>query len=69
MILPFTNVQASDVKDTSYYPINEYDQSNYEIYDPGLFQNAPVGLQLIGRSMQEEHLFGVATAVDKAIHT
>jgi amidase len=61
------HVQASDVKDTSYKPVNELDQDNYNIYDPKLFEGAPVSVQLIGRSMHEEKLLAVAIAVDRAV--
>lgn len=66
-ILPITRAQTSDVKDTSYKPVNELDQENWDIYDPELFENAPVCLQLAGRSMQEEQLLAVAYAVDRAV--
>jgi amidase len=60
-------VRASDVKDHSYKPINELDQETYDIYDPTLFEGAPVCVQLIGRSMLEEQLLAVAMAVDMAV--
>lgn len=66
-ILPITHVQASDVKDKSYTPTNALDQDTYDMYDPHLFEGAPVSLQLIGRSMHEEQLLAVATAVDQAV--
>ncbi|KIX07405.1 uncharacterized protein Z518_02058 [Rhinocladiella mackenziei CBS 650.93] len=66
-ILPVAHVQASDVKDASYQPINKLDQEAYDIYDPYLFEGAPVSLQLVGRSMCEEELLSVAMAVDRAV--
>ncbi|KAI1618724.1 amidase signature domain-containing protein [Exophiala viscosa] len=66
-ILPITRAQTSDVKDTAYKPANDLDQDNYDIYDPELFENAPVCLQLVGRSMHEEQLLSVAFAVDQAV--
>lgn len=67
MILPVTTVQRGDVKDASYKPINERDQENYDMYDPELFAEAPVSVQLVGRNLQEESLLAIAMAVDAAI--
>lgn len=66
-ILPVTHVQLSDIKDPSYKPTNALDQETYELYDPNLFEGAPVAVQLIGRSMHEEQLLAVAMAVDQAV--
>jgi amidase len=69
IILPVTKVQQSDVKDASYQPVNDLDQETYDLYDPELFDNGPVSLQLVGRSMFEEELMAVAMAVDQAVKT
>ncbi len=66
--MPVTHVKASDVKDMSYKPINELDQDTYNIYDPKLFEGAPVSLQLTGRSFCEEQLLAVAQVLDLAIN-
>jgi amidase len=60
-------VQTTDVKDASYQPVNDLDQGAYDIYDPELFEGAPVSLQLVGKSMFEEQLLAVAMAVDHVI--
>ncbi|OAG42120.1 hypothetical protein AYO21_03574 [Fonsecaea monophora] len=67
VILPVSHVQLSDVKDTTYQPVNELDQETYDLYDPALFEGAPISLQLVGRSLCEEELLAVAMAVDRAI--
>lgn len=68
IVLSAVSVQSSiDVPDTSYQPINEIDREKHETYDPSVFEDVPVGVQLIGRSMQEEQLLAVAMAVDKAV--
>ena len=56
-----------DLKDTTYKPVNEIDQETYDLYDPVLFDGAPVCLQLVGRTMQEEQLLAVTVALDKAL--
>jgi amidase len=63
-----THVKASDVKDMSYKPINELDQDTDNIYDPKLFEGAPVSLQLTGRSFCEEQLLAVAQVLDLTIN-
>jgi amidase len=65
--LPVTHAQVSDIKDPSYKPTNALDQETYDLYDPNLFEGAPVSVQLIGRSMTEEQLLAVAMAVDQAV--
>lgn len=68
-ILPVSFVDPSvDVKDESYTPVNELDWENHAIYDPELFDGAPVSLQLIGRGLGEEKLLAVAEAVDRAVN-
>ncbi|OAL21018.1 hypothetical protein AYO20_11442 [Fonsecaea nubica] len=67
VILPVSHVQPSDAKDTTYQPVNELDQETYDLYDPVLFEGAPISLQLVGRSLCEEELLAVAMAVDSAI--
>ena len=67
IILPVSQVLASDVKDRSYTPVNELDRETYDLYDPQLFLGAPIGVQLIGRSMREEELLSLAMAIDRAI--
>ncbi|KIV88585.1 hypothetical protein PV10_08255 [Exophiala mesophila] len=58
---------GADLKDTTYKPVNEIDQETYDLYDPVLFDGAPVCLQLVGRTMQEEQLLAVTAALDKAL--
>jgi len=70
IMLPITTVESSiDLPDTSYQPVNEIGRDNREMYDPSLFEDVPVGVQLVGRSMQEEQLLAVAMAMDQAVKT
>ncbi len=65
--MPAGHVQPTDIKDASYVPINAMDQETYDLYDPRLFENAPLSVQLVGRRVHEEQLLAVAAAVDKAM--
>lgn len=46
---------------------NHEDQALYELYDPELFHGLPVGLQLIGRTLEEEGVIGMTEVVDRAL--
>ncbi|EXJ79411.1 hypothetical protein A1O3_08913 [Capronia epimyces CBS 606.96] len=69
VVIPVTQVKPDDIKDAAYQPVNERDADNYDLYDPVLFDQAPVSLQLVGRILEEEQLLAVAIAVDRAIKT
>ncbi|KIX01047.1 uncharacterized protein Z518_10113 [Rhinocladiella mackenziei CBS 650.93] len=69
-IIPVTSVDKSiDVKDLNYKPVNSFDSANYDIYDPELFDGAPVCLQLIGRPLAEEKLIAVTRVVDEVVNS
>lgn len=69
VVLPITVADKSvDVLDESYIPCNERDTEGYAMYDPDLFDGAPVSLQLVGRALAEEKLLAVANAVDRAVN-
>ena len=51
----------------AYLQVTQLDQDTYDVYDPKVFDGAPVSLQLIGRSMMEEQLLAVAMAMDAAV--
>lgn len=44
-----------------YIPRNDLDQWNWEEYDASSMNGHPVGLQIIGRRLEEEKVLGVAT--------
>ncbi len=54
-----------DTADQGYSPVTDWDKENYEIYQPELFDGAPISLQLVGRYLEEEKLFAVANAIDR----
>jgi amidase len=66
-IMPVSQVEQGDLKDESYVPINDDDRENYDLYDPKVFKGAPVALQLVGQTFQEEKLLAIAAAVDQVI--
>ncbi|TFY53149.1 hypothetical protein EVJ58_g9615 [Rhodofomes roseus] len=46
---------------------NHEDEAVYKLYDPQLFHGLPVGLQLIGRTLEEEGVIAMTEVVDKAL--
>ncbi|EKM60485.1 uncharacterized protein PHACADRAFT_179748 [Phanerochaete carnosa HHB-10118-sp] len=46
---------------------NQDDKAVYHLYDSELFHGLPVGLQLIGRTLEEEGVIGMTEVMDKAL--
>ncbi|KAH9951542.1 general amidase [Amylocystis lapponica] len=67
-VFPVTKVDpAVDVKKAPHDFLSEADHYNYDFYDPETFRNAPVGLQLVGRSLEEEAVIAMTEIVDAAL--
>ncbi|UNI18404.1 Amidase [Purpureocillium takamizusanense] len=55
-----------DVKDGNYIPKeNVFDKMNWEAYDPELWKNQPVCVQIVKPPYQDEELIAVAECIDK----
>lgn len=67
-VFPVTTVDSSkDIKDVDYEPKNDQDRFIYNMYDANIFEGAPVGLQLIGRRLQEEKVLAALEEIDRAL--
>lgn len=67
-VFPVTTVDASmDAKDANYAPKNDQDRFVYDMYDPRVFDGAPVGLQLIGRRLHEEKVLAALEQIERAL--
>ncbi|KAL6310386.1 general amidase [Sparassis latifolia] len=67
-IFPVTKVDhVLDVKKPAHEFLSEEDQRNYEFYDPATFKNAPIGLQLVGHTLEEEVVIAMTEIVDAAL--
>ncbi|KAI0639374.1 general amidase [Trametes polyzona] len=65
---PVTSVDpALDAKKPPHAFLSEADKENYELYKPDRFRNAPVGLQLVGRTLEEEAVIAMTEIVDAAL--
>ena len=66
--LPVTNVDKKvDVVNKSFKPVSEQDKETQEDYDPEIYDGAHVGVQLVGRRLQEEKVLALAEYVGGAV--
>jgi amidase len=67
-VFPVTTVDpAQDVKDESYVPKNDQDRFVYEMYDPAVFEGAPVSLQVVGRRQHDEKVLAAVQEIERAM--
>ncbi|KAG1757530.1 general amidase [Suillus lakei] len=67
-IFPVTTVDSTlDGKEPPHSFYDDFDKSVYELYDPEKFKNAPVCLQLVGRTLEEEAVIKMTEIVDAAL--
>ncbi|KAI0778159.1 general amidase [Trametes elegans] len=65
---PVTSVDPSlDAKRPPHTFLTADDKENYELYDPETFKNAPIGLQLVGGTLEEEAVIAMTEVVDAAL--
>jgi len=70
LVFPVTKVDPMlDAKQPAHEFLSEEDKKNYALYAPETFKDAPVGLQLIGRTQEEEAVIAMCEIVDKALVT
>ncbi|KAL0951472.1 hypothetical protein HGRIS_008160 [Hohenbuehelia grisea] len=68
LVVPVTKVDPSiDVKKPPHEFLNPKDKETYELYDPNVFANAPVSIQVVGRTLEEEAVIGISEIVDAAL--
>ncbi|KAF8904721.1 amidase signature domain-containing protein [Gymnopilus junonius] len=56
-----------DVKKPAHAFFNDLDKANYDLYDPATFKGAPISIQLIGRTLDEEAVIAMGEIVDSAL--
>ncbi|TBU38041.1 general amidase [Dichomitus squalens] len=68
LIIPVTKVDpAIDTKPTRESFWGEEDEVVYNMYDPEAYEGLPVGIQLVGPTLQEEVVLGVGEVVNAAL--
>lgn len=67
-VFPATVVDVEhDVKDPAYVPMNEKDRFNWDLYEPVLYKDAPVGLQVVTRRWEDEKCMAVLKEIELAM--
>ncbi|KAG2137384.1 general amidase [Suillus bovinus] len=67
-VFPVTTVDSTlDRKARPHAFHNDIDKDIYEMYDPEKFKNAPVCLQLVGRTLEEEAVIRMTEIADAAL--
>ncbi|KAJ7492390.1 general amidase [Mycena latifolia] len=68
LVIPVSKVdQSLDVKQPRDEFYTAEDRENYELYDPATFENAPISIQVVGRTMEEEAVIAMSEVVDDAL--
>jgi len=68
VIIPVSKVdQSLDVKQARSEFYTKEDRENYEKYNPATHENAPISIQVIGRTMEEEAILAMSKVVDEAL--
>ncbi|TFK57269.1 general amidase [Heliocybe sulcata] len=68
LVLPVTEVDPSvDIVKTQERLFGPQDESLYKMYDPEIFKGAPVGVQLVTQSQEEEALLAMGQIVDDSL--
>lgn len=65
---PVTTVDPTlDAKKPPHVFYDDFDKGIYNMYDPEIFKNAPICLQLVGRTLEEEAVIQMTEIVDGAL--
>ncbi|TFK53544.1 general amidase [Heliocybe sulcata] len=68
LVIPVSKVdETMDAKVPPHQFLSKEDEVNYHLYDPATFKNAPIAVQLVGRTLEEEGVIGMAEIVDSAL--
>lgn len=59
--------KEKDIKNLKYECGNDLDTVVYNDYDADTYDGAPVGIQVVGRRLQEEYLIGLAEQIGEAL--
>ncbi|KAJ7786557.1 amidase signature domain-containing protein [Mycena metata] len=68
LVVPVSKVdQAADVKQPRSEFYTDDDRENYELYNPATYENAPISIQVVGRTMEDEAVIAMSEIVDEAL--
>ncbi|KAF9269992.1 general amidase [Marasmius fiardii PR-910] len=70
LVIPVSRVdQKLDIQRKRQTFFNDTDKAHHESYNPATFADAPITIQLVGRTMQEEAVLRMSEIVDSALKT
>jgi len=64
-VMPITHVQRTDVVESSFRVRNAIERENYSMYDAGAMEGLPVGVQVVGRRLDEERVLEGMKLIEK----
>ncbi|APA08949.1 hypothetical protein sscle_04g037190 [Sclerotinia sclerotiorum 1980 UF-70] len=64
LVIPITHADKHMDELHAYVPVSEKDSRNWTAYDAEIYDDAPVGIQIVGRVCEEEKIIGVAEVVE-----
>ncbi|KAG6863531.1 hypothetical protein C0993_011189 [Termitomyces sp. T159_Od127] len=68
LVIPVSKVDpALDAKKPAHEFLSDMDKLIYELYEPETFRDAPIGLQVVGRTHEDEAVIAMAEIVDAAL--
>ncbi|KAG7098972.1 hypothetical protein E1B28_000859 [Marasmius oreades] len=68
LAIPVSKVsQRLDVQRERQTFFNDHDKAHHDSYNPATFANAPIAIQVVGRTMQEEAVLAMSEIVDAAL--
>jgi len=68
LVIPVAKVDPElDLAKAPHQFYSEEDKANYKLYNPTDFANAPISIQLVGRTLEEEAVIAMAEIVDTAL--
>lgn len=68
LVIPVSKVdQTLDVKQPRDKFYTKQDQENYEGYNPATYESAPISIQVVGRTVEEEAVIAMSEIIDDAL--
>lgn len=63
------DLSKEDPKVAGYQPRNDQDRWNWHLYDPDAMHGLPVGIQIVGRQLEEEKVLGAAKVIESVLRS
>ncbi|KAG6873891.1 hypothetical protein C0995_009670 [Termitomyces sp. Mi166 len=68
VVIPASRVDpALDIKKPAHEFLSDLDKMIYELYEPEIFEDAPIGFQIVGMTQEDEAVIAMAEIVDVAL--